>query len=201
MRTQAEITLRRVEKEENRKSVREMIRAIDESSRTAGQLLDHAMVTFRTDNLADETVDLSELVTDVVERLSPLSDLKDIEIAILKLEPVAIKGDAILLQSALHNILDNAIKYSSGQTQVALSLTKQDGFADIVISDSGPGFQDGDTEALLKRYARGQNAEGVVGSGLGLTIVDEVMRAHGGSITLSNNAGGGACVTLSFPLG
>ena len=115
-------------------------------------------------------------------------------------EAPAFQGDWLLVQSALHNILDNAIKYSSGQTQVALSLTKQDGFADIVISDSGPGFQDGDTEALLKRYARGQNAEGVVGSGLGLTIVDEVMRAHGGSITLTNNTGGGACVTLSFPL-
>ena len=200
VRTQAEITLRRVEKEENRKSVREMIRAIDESSRTAGQLLDHAMVTFRTDNLADETVDLHDLVTDVVERLSPLSDLKDIEIALLKLDHATIKGDTILLQSALHNILDNAIKYSSGQTQVEITLSAMESKAEIVICDSGPGFSDSETEALLKRYARGHNAEGVVGSGLGLTIVDEVMRAHGGTIILTNNTGGGACVTLSFPL-
>ncbi|WP_370231554.1 sensor histidine kinase [Cognatishimia sp.] len=200
VRTQAEITLRRVEKEENRKSVREMIRAIDESSRTAGQLLDHAMVTFRTDNLADETVDLHDLIADVVARLKPVSELKDISVVIQSVEPATIRGDAILLQSALHNILDNAIKYSSGQTEVAISLTTSARMAKIVIADSGAGFQTTDTKTLLKRYARGENADGVVGSGLGLTIVDEVMRAHGGSIQLSNNDGGGACVTLSFPL-
>lgn len=199
VRTQAEITLRRVEKEENRKSVREMIRAIDESSRTAGQLLDHAMVTFRTDNLADETVDLHALITDVVDRLTPISDLKDIDITLRKADTATIRGDAILLQSALHNILDNAIKYSSGQTEVEITLTTSENTANIVVSDSGKGFQ-ADTQDLLKRYARGQNAEGVVGSGLGLTIVDEVMRAHGGSVELSNTSGGGACVTLSFPL-
>jgi len=86
VRTQAEITLRRVEKEENRRAVREMIRAIDEGSRTAGQLLDHAMVTFRTDNLYSETIQLHDLISETVERLQPVSDLKEIPINILRLE-------------------------------------------------------------------------------------------------------------------
>ncbi|MEL6574241.1 MAG: sensor histidine kinase [Pseudomonadota bacterium] len=67
------------------------------------------------------------------------------------------------------------------------------------MADAGPGFKEPDTETLLKRFERGKNSESVVGSGLGLTIADEVVRAHGGSITLSNNEGGGACVVLSFP--
>lgn len=201
VRTQAEITLRRVEKEENRQAVREMIRAIDESSRTAGQLLDHAMVTFRTDNLSAETIQLHELINETVERLQPVSDLKEIGINILRLDPVEIVGDRILLQNALHNVLDNAIKYSSGGKVVSVVLeTDRTGFK-IVISDSGPGFKEIDTASLLERFERGLNAESVVGSGLGLTIADEVARAHGGHISLSNNAGGGACVTLSFPLG
>ena len=199
VRTQAEITLRRVEKEENRKAVREMIRAIDESSRTAGQLLDHAMVTFRTDNLSEETVHLNELVTETVERLSPLSELKEVDVEITHLDDVSIRGDSILLQSALHNVLDNAIKYSTTDNKVKVSLEASQNHALVSVSDAGQGFSK-DMNTLLRRFARGENAEGVVGSGLGLTIVDDVVQAHGGAVNLSNNTGGGACVVLSFPL-
>lgn len=199
VRTQAEITLRRVEKEENRRAVREMIRAIDESSRTAGQLLDHAMVTFRTDNLSSEVIKLHELISETVERSQPISDLKEIPVRILHLDPIEITGDRILFQSAFHNVLDNAIKYSSGGKVVDVSLEIADGGFEIIVSDSGPGFSETDRGTLLERFERGENADTVVGSGLGLTIADEVVRAHGGTITLSNNSGGGACVTLSFP--
>ncbi|MEM6727198.1 MAG: sensor histidine kinase [Pseudomonadota bacterium] len=199
VRTQAEITLRRVEKEENRKAVREMIRAIDESSRTAGQLLDHAMVSFRTDSLSSKAVQLHELINETVERLRPVSDLKEIAVNITRMDDVSIVGDSILIQNAIHNVLDNAIKYSSSGNAIEVSLEKMERGANIVVSDSGPGFSGPDTHALLERFARGRNSESVVGSGLGLTIADEVMRAHGGSIMLSNNEGGGACVVLSFP--
>ena len=199
VRTQAEITLRRVEKEENRKAVREMIRAIDDSSRTAGQLLDHAMVTFRTDSLSSTTVHLHDVIHETVERLRPISDLKEIPVKITRLDEATIVGDSILLQSAFHNVLDNAIKYSSSGKTVEVSLDKKEDGFEIMVADAGPGFKESDTEVLLKRFERGKNAETVVGSGLGLTIADEVVRAHGGSITLSNNEGGGACVVLSFP--
>lgn len=200
VRTQAEITLRRVEKPENRQAIREMIRAIDESSRTAGQLLDHAMVTFRTDHLADEAIDLRGLAQETVDRLQPLSELKDIDVTVGHLDDATICGDAILLQSALLNLLDNAIKYSSRESSVEVTVKKGASEIRVAISDTGPGFPELDTDKLLDRFARGENAEGVVGSGLGLTIVDEVVRAHGGEMTLTNNAGGGACVVLSFPL-
>lgn len=201
VRTQAEITLRRVEKPENREAVREMIRAIDESSRTAGQLLDHAMVTFRTDHLSNETVSLDGLTQDTVDRLQPLSELKEVEVKITKLEPAEIRGDAILLQSALLNLLDNSLKYSSRESHVDVSVENDGTRIRITISDTGPGFPDLQTDRLLDRFARGENAEGIVGSGLGLTIVDEVVRAHGGDLTLTNKTGGGACVVLSFPSG
>lgn len=201
VRTQAEITLRRVEKPENRQAVREMIRAIDESSRTAGQLLDHAMVTFRTDSLSDELVSLDALVQETVDRVQPLSELKEVGVRIVRLDDASLQGDAILLQSALLNLLDNALKYSSRDSSVEVSLIEDAETIHIIISDTGPGFPDMDTRQLLSRFARGHNAEDVVGSGLGLTIVDEVVRAHGGELELTNKKGGGACVVLSFPSG
>jgi two-component system, OmpR family, sensor histidine kinase TctE len=199
VRTQAEVILRRVEKEENRQAVREMIRAVDESSRTAGQLLDHAMVSVRTDNLARESIQLDELIVDVANRLHPISELRDLEIVAKKLERTKIQGDPILVQNAIQNVLDNAVKYTDADTEITVQLDHSEGFAHIHVRDEGSGFDATEIDRLLLRFERGRNADRIVGSGLGLTIVDDIMRAHRGHITLTNNSGAGACVTLSFP--
>ena len=199
VRTQAEVTLRRVEKEENRQALREMIRAVDESSRTAGQLLDHAMVSVRTDNLARESIQLDELIVDVANRLHPISELRDLEIVAKKLERTKIQGDPILVQNAIQNVLDNAVKYTDADTEITVQLDHSEGFAHIHVRDEGSGFDATEIDRLLLRFERGRNADRIVGSGLGLTIVDDIMRAHRGHITLTNSSGAGACVTLSFP--
>ena len=90
MRAQAEITLRRVEKDENRASLKEMIRAIDDSSRAAGQLLDHAMVTFRTDHLEQSQINLAALVGETADRLKAVAELKDIELTYNETGPAQI---------------------------------------------------------------------------------------------------------------
>ncbi len=201
VRTQAEITYRRVEKDENRASIREMIRAIDESSRAAGQLLDHAMVTFRTDHLEQEVIDLNSLADEMIERLHPMAELREIELVLVQQNAVSTVGDTILLQSALRNVLDNAIKYSPADSTVTLCVSLDAGMAHLTTTDCGIGLPEEDAESLKSRFARGANVEGVIGSGLGLTIADEVARAHGGYLTIANNSKGpGACVTLSFPL-
>ncbi|MFT7594259.1 MAG: two-component system sensor histidine kinase TctE [Paracoccaceae bacterium] len=201
VRTQAEITLRRVDRAENRASLREMIRAIDESSRAAGQLLDHAMVTFRTDTLVREPVDLAVLAQDMVDRLGPLADLKDIALTHDIQAQATVLGDPILIQNALRNLLDNAIKYSPADSAVTVSLWIESEIANLRVTDQGAGFPETGAAALTDRFVRGSNAAGVVGSGLGLTIADEVAQAHGGSLTIANTKNReGACVTLSFPL-
>lgn len=124
VRTQADVTLHRVEKEKNRQALRDIVRAIDESSRAAGQLLDHAMVTFRADDLDKERVDLTKLVQSSLEQLRPLADLRDIEFIADLDRAVSVKVDPILIQNAVHNVLDNAIKYTPvlGQIQVRVHL-------------------------------------------------------------------------------
>lgn len=199
VRTQAEITARKVEKPENRQAMRDMIRAIDETSRTAGQLLDHAMVSFRSDDLDAEVIDLPGLVSDTVERLRPMSELKDIALHFRETEPVSVVGDMILLQSALANVLDNALKYTPQGGQIDVKVTRSDNEALLQVMDSGPGFPSESISSLAERYVRGANANEVVGSGLGLTIAEEVVRVHGGTLTLSNAEGGGACAMFSMP--
>lgn len=200
VRTQAEVVHLQVEKPENRVALRQMIRAVDESSRSAGQLLDHAMVTLRSDQLETEEIAPADLLRDVVGRLGPTADLKDITIRLdLPEAPIRVQGDLILLQNAVRNILDNAIKYSPAETEISVRLDPGSPCR-LVFCDQGRGFEVDDLARLPDRFSRGSNVGDVVGSGLGLTIVADVARAHGGALEIEPNPEGeGACVTLVLP--
>ena len=199
VRAQAEIALHSVEHEPQKQTLRRVIRAVDDASRSATQLLDHAMVAFRADDLARDRIDLPALARAVADGLRPTAQMKDIDIA-LALDPAETSGDAILIQNALRNVLDNAIKYSPAETVVSVSTGNGGGEARITVTDQGPGFGDGPAARLTDRFRRGDRVEGIVGSGLGLTIAKEAMGAHGGRIDLGrNHDGGGACVSLILP--
>lgn len=200
VRAQAEVTLRRVDREENRASLKQMIRAVDESSRAAGQLLDHAMVTFRTDTLAQSQINLGAVLDEIVERQSPLANLKDIQITQTTDPDCIVQGDPILIQNAVTNIIDNAIKYSPHETCVAVKLARNATRITLTVIDQGPGFEADNINTLTDRFARGTNVGQTVGSGLGLTIASEVVKAHKGTLTLTQRTDGdGACVTISLP--
>ena len=199
VRTQAEITLRQIDKPRNRKNLKEIIRAIDESSRAAGQLLDHAMVTFRADNLALEKVNICQLINDTVDRLSPLADLRDISLEVELLHQASVLGDPILLQNALYNIIDNAIKYSPIDSKVVTTISSINEKIQISVNDTGPGFNSDEPSKLIERFQRGEDVEGIIGSGLGLTIAHEVVEAHKGHLEIKNLVGGGACVSFLLP--
>ncbi len=195
VRSYAEATLQRVDKEENRQAMRSMVRAIDESSRAAGQLLDHAMITFRADHLKRDDIDLVALVDDLVERLRAIAQMKDLELRLLGDDHVPYSGDPILLQNAVRNLLDNALKYSPSEGVVDINVTAKPR-VQICVCDGGKGFPKEDLDELATRFKRGTNAQGTIGSGLGLTIAKDVAVAHGGTLHLSNREEGGACASL-----
>lgn len=193
VRAYAEATLQRVEKEENRQALRSMVRAIDESSRAAGQLLDHAMITFRADHLERQPLDLVELATELATRLTPVAEMKDINLRIVGEARVITTGDPILLQNALRNLIDNALKYAPVESEIEIEVGSLPQ-PHVVVRDEGHGFPLEEIDTLATRFLRGNNATGTIGSGLGLTIAQDVAQAHGGSLKLSNLSKGGACV-------
>lgn len=194
VRTHAEATLMRVDKDENRAALRSMIRAIDESSRAAGQLLDHAMVTFRGDQLERREVDLVAICRELVDRLTPVAEMKDLALVLVADGPVEVQADPILIQNAVRNLIDNALKYSPPEGVVRIEVGADP--VAIVVCDEGAGFPAEQMGELSQRFQRGVNAGDTVGSGLGLTIAQDVAEAHGGRLELANAEGGGACATL-----
>ncbi|MBM1222599.1 sensor histidine kinase N-terminal domain-containing protein [Ponticoccus sp. SC2-23] len=199
VRAQAEIALRSVGDETEKRRLRQIIRAVDESSRSAGQLLDHATVIYRTDDLALSPVDLAELVGQTAAALEPTAAMKEIRLDVAA-TPARVMGDPVLLDNALRNVLDNAIKYSPEETEVSIRVTTKEDQVHITVTDEGPGLGDGPLGALTERFRRGDDTQGIVGSGLGLTIAEDVLLAHDGRLDLKNRDGGtGTCVTLVLP--
>jgi two-component system sensor histidine kinase TctE len=195
VRSYAEATLQRVDKEENRQAIRSMIRAIDESSRAAGQLLDHAMITFRADHLERQSIDLVVLVREIVVRLKPIAEMKDLSFRMESDAQVLYSGDPVLIQNAVRNLIDNALKYSPNESIVSIIVTATPN-VQIRVCDSGRGFPSEELDTLPTRFKRGKNAEGTIGSGLGMTNAMDVAKAHGGILKLSNQPEGGACASL-----
>jgi two-component system sensor histidine kinase TctE len=198
VRTRAEILLREAKTKKSKAELLEVLNAIDDSSRTAGQLLDHAMVSFRLDNLSEDELEVKFLIKDAIDRISPLYDLKGIQIKNNSIQNCKVMGDPILLQNALHNVLDNALKYCSENDTVTVKVKDVSQNCIIEIVDNGEGFPQ-NSVLLTNRFTRGENTKGIVGSGLGLTIAKDVVEAHGGNITISNTEKGGACVTFTLP--
>lgn len=196
VRTQAEIALRQAETDASRKTLRSVIRAVDESSRSANQLLDYAMITYRSEQLSRENFDYSALVSDVMRVLSATAELKDVELDASIVSGVEFSGDRILIESALHNLLDNAIKYSPEDSKITLTLQRIADRVEFKICDQGRGLGAVDQSALMVRFKRGDNVKDIVGSGLGLTIVEHVAEVHHGSFEIMSREGGGTCATL-----
>lgn len=199
VRTEAEIALAETSEEPVRQRLRRMIRAIGESSRSANQILDHAMVLYRSDQFAAAPVDLAGLAAQVLRAVEPLAEMREIAVASSGLgRPCDVAGDERMLEVALRNILDNALKYSPDEGRVTLELACDAGLARLSVSDEGRGLSSGDRD-LTGRFRRGSNVGDVVGSGLGLTIVSEVAAAHDGRFTLEQRPEKGTCATLFLP--
>ncbi len=112
------------------------------------------------------------------------------------LNSVVILGRESRLRRALANLLDNAIKWSPPGGTIEVTLIG----GNLAVRDHGPGFGPEDLPYVFDRFYRAPAARTVAGSGLGLSIARKVAEEHGGSATAGNAEGGGAVVTLTFPV-
>lgn len=145
-----------------------------------------------------QSVDLATVLRDVVELYEPVASEKGVQLS-FAFEPVTLQGDKDLLFQALANLLDNAIKYTPPQGVVVARVAPgANGGALITIRDSGPGIADEHKSQVFRRFYRVQHERSTPGAGLGLSLVEAIIRLHQGSIALSDREPTGLVVTLSL---
>lgn len=145
---------------------------------------------------------------DLVRVLREAVDAADVDAAgagvrIASEHPAAVEvhADGIRLRQVLDNLLANAIRYSRQEGRVDVSLEDTEAGVVITVADDGEGIDAADVPEVFDRFFRGQNARRrlVGGTGLGLTIVQMIVEAHGGDVTVASVAGEGTTVRVALP--
>lgn len=171
-----------------------------------GGLIRDLLLLARSDegqvSLEHELVRLDLLVSDVVATLEPLAGERGIELLVATLEPATVRGDISRLIQCVINLLDNALAYTNAGGSVTLRVEIRNHCGCIVVKDTGMGMAPADRLHIFERFYRTDLARTrkTGGSGLGLSIVDWVIRAHEGSIHVESQEGQGSTFTLSIPL-
>lgn len=144
-----------------------------------------------------ESVDLADVVDRAVARVRRRAPTLAFDV---HAEPWVVRGEAGALERAVTNMLDNAAKWSPPDGTVTVTLTR----GTLVVSDAGPGISEEDLPHVFERFYRSSESRAMTGSGLGLSIVQQVAHRHGGSVTAGNGtagsaSSGGARLTLTLP--
>jgi signal transduction histidine kinase len=150
-----------------------------------------------------ETVDVTKLVLDVADLYAPVAEDAGLIVRVMASPPVATRANRQLLGQAIANLIDNAIKYSTGSARIGvgpvdITCSETTTSIDIAVADAGPGIAPEDRERALTRFVRLEKSRSLPGTGLGLSLVVAVARLHRGSIRLEDNAPG-LRVVLSLP--
>jgi signal transduction histidine kinase len=186
--------------EAKRKQMAELINS--ESKRLARMIetfLSVERLTAGEMEMKQERFPLAALVERCTERARPFADRKQIEIEISALPPDDLTGDRELMEYAVYNLLTNAVKYSPSNTRV--KVFGEDDRGDRVrlsIEDQGIGMDKKEVSRIFEKFYRTKRAEqsGEAGTGIGLSIVEQIVTQHGGAIHVESEPGKGSRFTL-----
>ncbi len=147
----------------------------------------------------DEVIELDALIEEVTADLDPLAQEKNITLN-NDCEPVSMTGSDILIYRLVYNLTENAIKYNLSGGNVTVSTKKRNDKISITVADNGNGIPDDMKERIFEPFFRvdKSRSRALGGVGLGLSLVKEIVRVHGGSISVKDNKGGGTIFEVSF---
>jgi signal transduction histidine kinase len=112
-------------------------------------------------------------------------------------------ADEEAMSQALHNILDNAAKFSGEEKDLHIDVSHEGNKVKITVQDKGIGIPENEQKKIFEKFFRGKHASSVAptGTGLGLTLVKHIMEAHKGDVVIQSRSGKGSSVSLILPVG
>lgn len=184
----------------------ESLDAIESESKRMSRLVNDLLLLARADNgelkLNLEELDLDILVGEAYREARILAKDRDLKIAVVDFEPARIKGDGDRLKQLLSNLLSNAIKFTPDGGQITISLHKTEHDAVIRVQDTGIGIAPEHLQRIFDRFYQADASRvrlGGEGAGLGLSIAQWIVEAHGGRIQVDSKVGEGTTFTLTIP--
>jgi signal transduction histidine kinase/PAS domain-containing protein len=192
-------TLRELPEDRLQKMVDTSERQVSRLTNLVEDLLDVSRISSGRLKLSFEDVDLAEVVREVVERYRPQLQAEKCEVHEHILPHLPARVDRLRFEQVLVNFLTNAMRYAGGKP-VEISLTKEEGMAALTVKDHGIGISREDQKRIFDRFERVASSANFGGLGLGLFIVQQIVSAHSGTVSVRSEPGEGSAFTVRIPL-
>ena len=179
-----------------RDQVAEAIEGLDRLSELLNTTLDVAEADAGALQLRKETIDLSEMVSRLIDLYQPAMAEHCHEV-VTDFRPAMVEADTGLLHRTIANLLDNEITHLPQGCRIMISVHPTNGDAELTVADNGPGFPEELRKRAFERFVKGEHS---LGHGLGLAFVGAAIEAHGGHAEVRERGGGGAMIVLRLPL-
>ena len=182
---------------------RELLSIVDEETDRLSVLVTEAIQMARIEAgrviLRRESHSVQELVESVLNKLRTVVEDRKIQVNIAAgLPPVWVDGE--LIEVALRQLIDNALKYSPAGSPVALAAESKEGRVVVSVADHGPGIPEAEQSRIFEKFYRAEaSRHQIPGAGLGLVIAREIIHAHGGEIWVDSKPGEGSIFEFSLP--
>ena len=200
IRTNLEVTLMsNPDSESYRETIKEVIEDVDGVINTFNSLLAISRVDSGSVSLKKEKINIKDLIEDIIDLWEPLAEEKGV---VLKNEcenDIFFDGNKNLISQAISNLIDNSIKYGKEENTVNLGSNLNKENIIIWVSDTGPGIRNEDKEKVLDRFTRLDTSRNTSGTGLGLSLVNSMIKFHKGKIELLDAKPRGLIVKLQIP--
>jgi len=145
---------------------------------------------------------LNEIVESAVGAMRYTLDQGGFEVRIRRVADPSVRGDRHALEQVFVNLLNNAVKYSGERREIDICVRLEDGSGIVEVRDYGVGIAAEDQQKIFERFYRVEDstAKNVPGVGLGLSIVEEIVRGHGGRVAVESAPGRGSAFSVILPL-
>lgn len=197
--TQLQVAQKAKDEVMRKQALKKCQQAVMRMTHMVQQLLTLSRVQHHNLQLSKQRVDVQQAMIDAIADIECSAHDKGIEVELNGEGGVAIEANPQLLVILFRNLLDNAIKYTPEGGLVSVSIGRDGQCVSLSVEDSGPGVADDDYERITQRFYRCvETAQTADGSGLGLSIVQRIIRLHEANIVFSKSALGGLKVVLRF---
>ncbi|MDH4231522.1 MAG: PAS domain S-box protein [Nitrospirota bacterium] len=168
-------------------------------SKMVSELLSIARIESGKESLKLSAIDLNALIQATLESFESKISGKDAEIRVSQNGALSFVGDEEKIKQVLVNIIDNALTFSDKKCIIEVNVRRKEDILEIMISDNGWGIPEEDIPHLTERFYRGKHGEKTKGTGLGLTLCDEIVVMHGGTLEIRSREGQGTSIIIEIP--
>ena len=176
-------------------------RATERLTRLVESVLDFGRMEAGARPYHFEPRDCADLVERVVEDFRAQPQAAGYVVKFARNGNIPVDADEEALSRAVWNLLDNAVKYSPDVSPIEVGVSERDGTVSIAVRDHGLGIPARERQRIFLRFQRGEQARtlGIRGTGIGLAMVDQIVRAHNGHVEVESEAGAGSIFTIVLP--